>query len=59
LPDMPPAVLEALERFGPLYMDIRGRVVLAFCPQRELEDAQHTEMLVTLATALADHSAVT
>ena len=59
LPDMPPAVLDALERFGPLYIEIRGRVVLAFCPQRELEDAQHTEMLVTLATALADHSAVT
>ncbi len=57
VPDIPPAVLDALQRIGPLYIEIRRGVVLAFCPRRELEDAQHIEQLAALATALSDHSA--
>lgn len=56
-PDIPPAVLDALERIGPLYIEIRRGVVLAFCPQRELENVHHVELLAALASALADHSA--
>lgn len=55
LPDLPVAVQEALRRCGPLYIEIRHQVVLAFCPQRELEDDERIEMLVALATALAGH----
>jgi carbonic anhydrase len=53
LPDIPAPVLEALQQAGPLYIEIRNGVLLAFSPGRELEDERHTEMLAMLARGVS------
>jgi MFS superfamily sulfate permease-like transporter len=50
---LPAAVLDALQGSSTLYVEIRHRVVLAFCPQRGLENMDSVLMLTALATALA------
>lgn len=52
-PELPAALRDTLDPAGPLYLEIRRQVVLAFCPQRALEVEVHIEQLVGLATALS------
>ena len=54
LPELPAGVRQALRRAGPLYIEIRHRVVLAFFPQRALEGSDNILVLTALATALAE-----
>jgi len=52
-PNLPAAVFDAIQQAGPLYIESRHGVVLAFSPKRELEDEQKTVVLAELAKALA------
>ena len=54
--ELPPAVLDAMQVSGPLYVEVRRGALLAFAPRRELEDEVQIERLLLLATALG-HSA--
>lgn len=51
---LPPAVLDALQVCGPLYVEVRRGALLAFAPQRALEDETRIERLLSLATALGN-----
>lgn len=53
VPRVPPHIFETLRQAGPLYIEIRRGVLLAFSPSRELEDEHHTELLANLAKALS------
>lgn len=50
---LPPPVVQALQECGPLYVEVRRGVLLAFAPQRGLEDAQRIECLLALPRRLA------
>lgn len=52
LPDLPSPVAQALLDTGPLYVEVRQCVVLAFNPQRALEDAAGIQSLMALVSAL-------
>ena len=49
---LPAALLRALQTLGPLYVEVRDGVLLAFSPQHALEDETRAGLMVTLATAL-------
>lgn len=53
LPELDTRVLQAMQQAGPLYIEIRHGVVLAFSPQRALERPDNILLLTALATALA------
>jgi MFS superfamily sulfate permease-like transporter len=46
---LPPAVEAAVRRCGPLYLEVRGGVLLAFAPARALEDEARIECFVAIA----------
>lgn len=50
---LPPAIGQAVQRCGPLYIEVRGHVMLAFAPGRALEDEARIEALIQLASDLA------
>jgi MFS superfamily sulfate permease-like transporter len=51
---LPPAMLLAQRECGPLYIEVRRGVLLAFAPLRGLEDVQRIECLMALPQRLAD-----
>ncbi|MDP4576444.1 MAG: hypothetical protein NWS77_00460, partial [Burkholderiaceae bacterium] len=53
VPKVPPHIFETLRQAGPLYIEIRHGVLLAFSPSRELEDEHHAQLLAKLAEALS------
>jgi MFS superfamily sulfate permease-like transporter len=54
---IPAAIVDALQRCGPLYVEVRAGTLLAFAPSRALEDETHIECLVSLATQLGMQAA--
>lgn len=48
------AVQQALARHGPIYLEARGRAILAFRPPRGLEDEAGIEGLLTVLAAVID-----
>lgn len=53
VPVIPSAVLRAIQAIGPLYIEVRRGVLLAFSPARELEDGPQLESLAKLAKEVA------
>lgn len=53
---LPAPVRQAVDACGPLYIEVRRGALLAFCPERALEDPERIAGLVALASALGGHT---